>query len=186
MERSKLYFDFDAILEPIKNRSAKSVEVMKPPVGKLYGKKLLISGEFDRRQFRRYIHRQAHRLEMHGNIKELEDNQVEIIIVSKNKQDVNNFKENCYKAVLDDEKIEKIDEMEWNKPIQIGFSVIQGKELSKSEIKDLVTTKERLEKENEKLTKRYKQINRSRAWRATYPIRITLQSIKHAVRRIKD
>src|SRR5699024_5884788 len=46
--RSLLYFDFDSVIEPIVRRSASYVEVLPPPEGKLYGKKLVVSGDYHR------------------------------------------------------------------------------------------------------------------------------------------
>lgn len=183
IERSSLYFDFDNILEPIKSRSAKNVELFKPPKGKLFGRKLVISGELDFRSFRREVYNHVRELEMHGYIEETEEKVIEIVIVGVDEQEINNFKNFCYEVVIEG-KIDNIEESEWKKPIQIGFAT-KSKDLTKSEINELITEKDKLKRENEYLNKKYQQVIKSRAWKATFPVRFTLQKIKQGFKSTK-
>ena len=183
-ERSSLYFDFDNVLEPIKSRTAKNVNLLQPPKGKLYGRKLVISGEFDRRSFRREINSYAREYEMHGYIEETEENEIDIIIVGVDEQEIINVKNTCYKIVQDGE-IDNIEESEWNKPIQIGFFT-KSKELSKSEVNELIIDNEQYRRENAYLTKKHEQVIKSRAWKATFPVRFILQKVKQGIRSISN
>src|SRR5690625_5456545 len=81
IERSQLYYDFDSILEPITARTASNVDVIKPPEGKLYGKKYLITGDYNKSNFSRAIRRHARYYDVHGHIKLIDANTKEIIVV---------------------------------------------------------------------------------------------------------
>src|SRR5690625_2347924 len=89
IERSPLYFDFDSVIEPIVARSATKVDVMTLPKGKLYGRKLIVSGDYHRPRFRRWIRRQALKKELHGFTDLLEDGDVVVIIMGPDKNIVN-------------------------------------------------------------------------------------------------
>lgn len=185
VERSPLFYDFDSVLEPIKARTAQNVDVIKPPPGELFGKKYVITGEFNQRQFASYIFRQARLFEMHGHIEIKEDKSMELIIVGESMQEVMKFKDYCYEAAMEG-TIEDIQESDWDKPIKIGFEKLLEHELTKSEVRDLLVEKENLERENERLMKKYNQIQNSRAWKVTYPIRFVIHSIKQGFRSIKN
>src|SRR5699024_8221883 len=82
IERTTLYFDFDSVLEPIKSRAASNVDIIKPPLGKLYGEKYAIDGDFNRRELRRFIRRQAHKNHMYGYTELSEDESIIVVVVS--------------------------------------------------------------------------------------------------------
>lgn len=182
IERTNLFFDFDSVLEPIKTRTASCVDVLKPPLGKLYGKKFIINGEFHRRRFRGYVRRQANKLYMHGYTEILEDDNVIIVVVSTDEKNLKKFKSNLIK----ESNINIIEESIWEKPIQMGFETRDNLNFTKREIRDLLAEKEQLEREKERLQKRYYLIQTSKAWRITYPVRSLLHNIKLKVRSIKS
>lgn len=183
IERSPLYYDFDNVILPIKSRAASNVDLIKPPLGKMYGKKLTISGNYNRRMLRKEIYKQARLLDVHGRIEELEDNQVQIIVMGLDEGVINNFKQICHDSVSDiDGEIDNIIEETWNKPLQIGFHIV-NKKYTNVEVNQIIQDQERLERENLQITKRYNDITRSKAWKATLPVRFVLQKIKHMLRR---
>lgn len=186
IERSLLYYDFDSVLEPITARTASNVDVIAPPLGKLYGKKYIITGDFNKRDFSRYILRQARLFEVHGHIEHIEDEKMELIVVGKNEQVILNFRNICYEALEEDETIENIEESDWYKPIKMGFERILEKELTKSEIRDLIIQRDNLQREKEYILKKYNEIHKSRAWKATFPVRFILQRLKTRIRSIKN
>src|SRR5699024_3493371 len=181
IERTTLYFDFDSVLEPIKSRVTTNVDIVKPPLGKLYGKKYIIDGEFNRREFRRYVRRQAHKNHMYGYTEIAEDDSVIIVVVSLKEKLFTRF-ENKIQNNFTCEIIEKLD---WDKPIKMGFESVDNLDLTKREIRDLINENEKLVKENEVLTKRYTQIITSRAWKATYPTRTLFHGVKTLTRKIR-
>src|SRR5690625_3578251 len=182
--RSLLYFDFDSVIEPIVRRSASYVEVLPPPEGKLYGKKLVVSGDYHRPRFRRWIRRQAHKNYLHGFTDLLENNDVVIVIMGPDKNIVNNFKNICF-AGPEGEKVSHVDEEEWNEPLLIGFETKRDYNLSRKEIQELIQEKDQIERERDILRKNYNNIRSSRAWRMTFPIRFILYNIKQFIRSFK-
>ena len=178
--RSNLYFDFDNVIKPIKTRSASNVELIKPPTGKLYGRKLRVTGKFQVRPLRREIYSMARSLNLHGYIKEVENNDLELVVVGPNEEDVSNFKKSCYDLPVDG-TINQIEEEIWDKPIKIGFEIKNNK-LTTAEVNQLLNNQEKLQRENAQITKRYEDVIRSKAWKATFPVRFILQKIKHLFR----
>lgn len=178
IERTNLYFDFDSVLEPIKTRTADNVILIKPPLGRLYGKKYIIDGDFDRRRFRSYVRRQANKNYLHGYTEILEDEKVEIVIAGT---DVNNLKK--FEDKINEEfDFEIIEKSNWDKPVKMGFETRDQLKLSKHEIKEIINEVEQLKVENERLQKRYNQVISSRAWRVTYPVRTILHQLKNVFR----
>src|SRR5690625_362626 len=182
--RSLLYFDFDSVIEPIVRRSASYVEVLPPPEGKLYGKKLVVSGDYHRPRFRRWIRRQAHKNYLHGFTDLLENNDVVIVVAGTDQKIVDNFKNICF-AGPEGEKVSHVDEEEWNEPLLIGFETKRDYNLSRKEIQELIQEKDQIERERDILRKNYNNIRSSRAWRMTFPIRFILYNIKQFIRSFK-
>ncbi|WP_373893900.1 acylphosphatase [Virgibacillus sp. CBA3643] len=190
-ERSSLYFDFDSILDPIKKRTAENVEVSAvPPLGKLYGKKYIVTGKVQVVGYRAWIKRQALKRNLHGYTENLDDGTVVVVVAGINEQEVNKFKNICFKGP---EKAEVTDVTEfiWDKPVKIGFE-IRKKELSQQEVRQIEKDKERIEREKAKIeqekekiekdrnrvSKKYSQVLNSRMWRYTAPVRRILDMVK--------
>lgn len=184
VELSNLYFDFDSILEPIQMRTAQGVDVIKPPMEKMYGRRYLISGDLNQQKFSREIYSEVRLLELHGRIEVIDDNLMELIVVGINEKDVIDVKNICYEILVNGE-IFNIEESNWDKPIKMGFERKLEEELTKSEIRVLQAENDNLLRQNEQLLKRYNEIHSSRAWKVTSPIRFVLKSIKEGIRSIK-
>lgn len=183
-EKTTLFFDFDSVLEPIKKRSASNVNVMKPPLGKLYGRKYVVTGDFNVRSYTNYIRRQAQLRHMHGYTEQMDDDQLIIVVVSTVEEDIKDFKNVCYDGPEKD-RIANIDEMIWNKPVKIGFENRDNLRLTKREARELINERDELLKANERLEKKYNQIRNSRSWRITSPIRYVLHNLKIKIRTLK-
>lgn len=182
--RSPLYFNFDTVIEPILRRTASSVDIMTPPKGRLYGKKLIVSGDFHRPRFRRWIRRQAHIRHFHGFTDVLENNDVVIVILGTNKNTVNSFIDICFRGP-EGKLVEHVEEDNWYNSMLIGFETKREYyNFTSKDIRELAHEKERLEKERDVLLKNYNKIKNSRAWRITYPVRFVLYNIKQIVRSI--
>ncbi|WP_059102764.1 acylphosphatase [Shouchella shacheensis] len=173
IERSNLYFNFNKILDPLKSHSAESVELPLPPAGKLYGKKYVISGDVKNGQYRQWIKKQALRRKMHGYAKLLANGNLEVVVAGKKKGAVDKFKQ----MLIDGKEnitVEEISEEDWDKPLKMGFQL--RKSYTKKQFKDV-------HKEYKHLSKEYNKIKNSRAWRATYPVRYSLDVLKRIIKR---
>jgi len=177
VERSYLYFDFDSILEPLTARSADRVEVIKPPVGKLYSKKYIVSGKVQQVGYRNRIRREAIARELHGYAENMEDGTVVVLVAGTDRQVVDDFKQVCFEG-SDRSEVEDVQEQEWGKPVKIGFEVKKTRNLKPSEVRRLIREKEDLEKEREqlehsinRLREGYRNLHNSKSWKLTSPLR---------------
>jgi len=185
IERSQLYYDFDSILEPITARTASNVDVIKPPEGKLYGKKYLITGDYNKRNFSRAIRRHARYYDVHGHIKLIDDNTMELIVVGTDETVLINFINISEEIIEEGETIENIEAFDWYKPVKMGFERILEEELSQSDIRNILIERDNLQREKEHILKKYNEIHQSRAWKATFPVRFILQRLKRRVKSTK-
>ncbi|MEJ8766705.1 acylphosphatase [Oceanobacillus sp. HCA-5259] len=175
VEKSSLYFDFNSILEPLINRTAKTVYVSPAPTGKVFGKKYIVYGKLQKVGYKVWIKRQALLHRLNGFMEDLEDGGIAIVVASPKKEDVVNFKEICEKG-NGRAKITNIIEENFDEPVKIGFEI--NKTLSKEEIKELEEDSIVLEKERDYFKKKFTQIETSRMWRYTSPVRTVLDKIK--------
>lgn len=181
--RTDLYFDFDNILEPVKNRAATSIDVTKPPTGKFYSRKYIVSGDFNVRHYRQYIRHEAVKREMHGYTELTADNKVIIVIGSCDEVEVIQFKDVCLAEPKGMEITDVKDEM-WNIPIKLGFETKADHKLTNNKIRTIVAENDEFKNELERLNKRYSQVVNSNAWRVTYPVRVTIHSTKKWLRKL--
>ncbi|MFB4473798.1 acylphosphatase, partial [Oceanobacillus caeni] len=171
---SKFYFDLPTVLEPLENRSAVEVEVKAYPKGEMYAKKYIVSGNVLRQSYHRWLKNQALDQNLHGHIKKLVNNDIEILIAGTNKNEVDKFKEIIKGSP--NATVDSIKEENWNRSVKVGFEVSEVIQVSnlnsvsialksmEKEIKRLTKRKDRVEKENRKIVA-------STSWRFTVPIR---------------
>ncbi|MFB4474001.1 acylphosphatase [Oceanobacillus caeni] len=171
---SKFYFDLPTVLEPLENRSAVEVEVKAYPKGEMYAKKYIVSGNVLRQSYHRWLKNQALDYNLHGHIKKLVNNDIEILIAGTNKDTVDQFKEIIKGSP--NATVTNITEKSWTRPVKVGFEVSEVVKVSnlnsvstalksvEKELKRLTKRKDRVEKENRKIVA-------STSWRFTVPIR---------------
>ncbi|GIO23430.1 acylphosphatase [Oceanobacillus sp. J11TS1] len=172
--RAKFYFDLPTVLEPLENRSAIEVEVKPYPKGDMYAKKYIVSGKVLRQSYHNWLKNQALDNNLHGHIKKLGNNDIEILIAGTNKNDVDKFKEIIKGSP--NATVSQIIEKNWNRPVKVGFEVSEAINVSnlnsvsvtlksmEKELKQKMKQMERIEKENRKIVA-------SSSWRFTVPIR---------------
>src|SRR5699024_3308314 len=179
--RSNLYFDFDSILEAVMSRSVEDINVIPPPLEPLYGEKYVIQVDKEfTYEFRRRIRRQAIKREMHGYLEQIEGDIVTVVLLTTEPSDLDKIKQ----IIKEKMKLNILEELEWNKPLLMGFKTTSDTDLSKSEIRDLLVEKQQLERDYERIEKRYAQIQKSRFWRITSPLRYVIHNIKLLIRTI--
>lgn len=177
IERTYLYFDFDSILEPLQARSADKVQVITPPVGKLYSKKYIVSGDVQKVGYRNVIRKEAIARDLHGHTENLEDGSVEVLVAGVDKQIVEEFKEVCWKG-SERSNVQEVKEYEWGKPVKIGFEVNKPYKLKPFEVRDVLKEKEKLEQEKERVMESYKKMHESKSWKVTSPLRKVYKLIR--------
>jgi D-alanine-D-alanine ligase-like ATP-grasp enzyme/acylphosphatase len=183
MERSSLYFDFDSILEPIKNRNAKNVEVTAPPLGKMYGKKYIVSGKVQATGYEVWVKKQAIKRNLHGFTETLDNGTVVVIVAGIDENTVNDFYDVCYQGP-ERAEVEKVTMTIWEKPLKFGFEM-KKKELSQKELREIENEIKQIEKDRNYFYKKYTQVLNSRMWRYTSPVRTILDIVKNGLKMAK-
>jgi len=126
-EKTDLYFDYNSLLAPLETWAAEEILVSKPPMGKLYGKKYIVSGKVRKVGYISWIKRQALRRNFLGYVKKAGKNQLEIVIVSEDKEKVDKFIERCKKGSKKS-RVDQVEEQELDvdllQPLKLGFEVI--------------------------------------------------------------
>jgi len=160
-EKSNLYFDFEKILSPLDNLSAKTVELVPPKsLDTIYSKKFTLNGEAFNDRFRNQIRLEAMKLELHGHTRKLDDENLEILVGSENTEAIDHFISEC-KKLSEKVVITQISEVPWNKPICIGFRKLQKTRREWKEITNKLNADIRnLEKTNKKIKTERKSLKR--------------------------
>ncbi|WP_026691447.1 ATP-grasp domain-containing protein [Alteribacter aurantiacus] len=175
-DSSKVYFDLNTVLEPLQSRSAVEVEVVPAPIGKLYMKRFHVKGtSIQSMSKHRKIKIYALDNQLHGHINSLMDGDIEIVIAGTDRSIVQNFK-TIILNVFGSEKIKKIIEDSWKKPVKVGFEINEG--LNTSSHKSVETALRKMEKELKKVEKEKNRLEKenlkiqlSRSWNITDPLR---------------
>lgn len=126
LPKSPFYFDYHSILEPLKYWSAEEVKITPPPSNKVYSKKYIVSGKVQKVGYMNFIRRQALRKGYYGYSKKIDDNKIEIIVMSENKDELSQFIEVCYKGSKKS-RVEHVTEEDIKiieSPVKIGFQII--------------------------------------------------------------
>lgn len=126
-EKSDFYFDYNSILEPLKTWTVEEITVTKPPIGDIHGKKYVISGKVNDVGYLAWIKMQALKRNLLGYAKKSGENQVEVMVVSTDKNEVNKFMVLCKKGSKKsrvDKVEEKQIELNSGQPLKIGFKII--------------------------------------------------------------
>jgi len=126
-EKTNLYFDYNSLLEPLQTWAAEEILVSKPPIGKLYGKKYTVAGKVRKVGYMHWIKRQALRRNLLGFVNRAGKNRVDVLVISKDKEKVDQFIEQCKKGSKRS-RVDQVEEQEVNvdtlQPLKYGFEVI--------------------------------------------------------------
>ncbi|UJL45907.1 acylphosphatase [Virgibacillus sp. NKC19-16] len=172
---SKIYFDLTTVLEPLENRSALEVEVKAAPMGELYAKKYIVSGTVQRQSYHRWLKKQALDRNLHGYVKNMVFDEIEIIVAGTDKAAVNDFKE-VIRQYPQSSNVSNIEEEVWTDPVTVGFEIQERYDTSS--LKSVQSTLKRMEKDLKVMTKQKnrkekdnRQIVESTSWKYTEPLR---------------
>lgn len=133
--RSNLYFDFENVISPLDNLSVKTVKLTPPcSLAKVNGKKVIIHGEGLTAEYRNQIRLFVLKSELHGYIKKIDNNSVELVLGSTNKVILDEFIASL-ETQVSNVTIHIISKETWDKPLNIGFKI---KHKTRSELKDLI------------------------------------------------
>ncbi|GAA4069209.1 ATP-grasp domain-containing protein [Amphibacillus indicireducens] len=174
-EREKIYFDLNAVLEPLQNRSAQEVTVLPALVGKIYTRRMIVKTNRKGARFQRYIKESALDLDISGQITILDSNQIEVIVASSSMAKIEELK-SLIKANNGIAKVKRVVIENWNSPVKSGFSMDESIDVDRlknigSLLKRAEKDKARLTKQKQQLQKRDRYIKESTSWRLTESFR---------------
>ncbi|MFC4025025.1 acylphosphatase [Oceanobacillus longus] len=180
---SKVYFDLINILEPLENRSAVEVEVTPAPMGELYAKQFIVTGQVQRHSYHQWLKKQALDRNLHGYVKNMVFDEIEIVVAGTGKAAIAEFKKLIDKYPQAS-KVEKIKEENCNEPITVGFEITERYNTSSKksvqhalrkmdkDLKYMTKQKNRIEKDNQ-------HILNSTSWKYTMPLRRVRAIVKN-------
>ncbi|TFJ91564.1 acylphosphatase [Lentibacillus salicampi] len=179
---SQIYFDLIDVLEPLENRSALEVEVAPVPMGKLYAKRFVVSGTVQRHSYHRWLKKQAMDRNLHGYVKNMVFDEIEIVVAGTNKADITAFKQKI-DQYPQSSKVKNIEEEDFHDPVMAGFEIAEVYNTTslkstqfalrkmEKDLKHMTKQKNRIEKDN-------RQIMDSTSWRYTEPLRKFKEKLK--------
>jgi|GEM_PF-626042 len=119
--KSNLYFDFNSVISPIRDRSVTKVELTPlSTIKKYFGKKYIIKGELDS-DFKQAIRQVALVKEINGHLKEDSSNEYELIITHENEEVLEDFINKV--TELDSDSLLTYEQSNYDLPIKIGFEI---------------------------------------------------------------
>lgn len=151
-EKSILYFDFDAVISPLRDRSVKEVELSPPSQNHLYSYRYILIGTFEE-SFESEVRLLALNKGLHGYLNETSESQYELVIASEREQAVNSFIKEIQNLDLIIDLF--VEEYEYNFPVKIGFEV---NKISKSHIR-MENQRKRIRSLNQKIKNQNKLIS---------------------------
>lgn len=177
--KTKFYFDYKSILEPLKTSSTKLVEVTPAPIGKLYRKIYTVEGKLSNVGYLSWIRRQALTKNLHGSIKKINKNKIKIDVIGTDKNMIEEFFNICEKGSKKSrvENVSSVDKkINQNEVFKLGFKIKKKKKKNKKKERDNVSeikkSIEQIKFENAKLKKELKNIKQSKSWKISKPVRL--------------
>lgn len=179
---SKIYFDMSTVLEPMENRAALEVEVAPAPMGKLYAKRYIVTGNVQRENYHRWLKQQALDRELHGFVKNIVFDEIEIVVAGTDKETVEGFKE-VISGYPQGSRIRRIKTENWDEPVTVGFDIMEM--YSATSLRSAQHALRRMENEYTRLTRQKNRIEKdinhilnSTSWNITNPIRELSRKVK--------
>src|SRR5690625_4583862 len=118
-KHSKIYFDMSTVLEPMENRAALEVEVAPAPMGELYAKRFHVTGNVQKESYHRWLKKQALDRYLHGYVKNIVFDEIEIVVAGTDKKEVDDFRK-VISQYTRGSKIKKIKSESYKEPVPVG------------------------------------------------------------------
>lgn len=171
VNKTKTYFDFHDVLDPLQSRDAVTTTVTPSPMGEIYAKKYIVTGNVQDIGYHRGLRKQAFERYLHGFVMNLENGDIEVVVAGTDLEMVDDFKNGLWE---DEERAQVIEVQEstYEEPIKVGFEV---KADLKTQIEELRLFKQEMEVtelEMKKAEVQRRKFHESMSWKATKPIRV--------------
>lgn len=127
--KSSFFFDYNSIIEPLKQWAAEEIVIAKPPVKNEVIKRIIVTGKLKKLGYMNFIRRQALRKGLHGKVQHIDDTTIEIKLWNANEGNIKDFIELCKKG----SKKSKVENVQVNElkedveiPEKLGFHIISA------------------------------------------------------------
>lgn len=180
-DKERFYFGFSEVLEPLYSRAATVTTVSKAPLGKIYAKKYIVTGDVQGIDYRRGLRKQAFERKLFGYVLNLSDGNIEIVVAGTDQEAVDEFK----KAIKEDPErsdVHDISDEPFEGPVKVGFAHRVDLKTQVKTLNDINEQIERLKIELKATEREYRSYTRSLYWQITLPARKMADLVKYVMR----
>lgn len=176
-QKSRFYFDFSDVLEPLVTKTASVTTVSAAPLGEVYGKKYTVTGDVQGIDYHRGLRKQAFERKLSGFVKNLENGNIEVIVMGTDPESVNDFKQAIFEDPGRSDVVDVFEES-WEDPVKVGFEVKADLKMQVDQLKKMKLELETVQKELRRAERRYRAYSRSISWQLTLPFRKIADIVK--------
>lgn len=171
LDKTKTYFDFHDVLDPLQSRDAAVTTVTPSPMGRIYSKKYIVSGDVQDIGYHRGLRKQAFERYLHGYVMNIDNGDIEIVVAGTDPEMVKDFKNGIY---ADEERAQvvEIQEEVYEEPIKVGFEIKADLKRQKEELKLLKQELEVTELEMKRAEVERRKYHNSLSWKIAIPVRL--------------
>lgn len=177
IDRTRAYFDFYDVLDPLQSRDAATTTVTPSPSGKIFAKKYFVTGDVQNIGYHRGLRKQAFERYLHGSVMNLEDGGIEVIVGGTDPAMVDDF-ENGFWEDEERAQVFEIEKEEYKGPIKVGFEIKTDLKTQLKELKEYKRELDITEYERKKAEVENRKFHRSTSWKVTLPVRLAGGVIK--------
>ncbi|ART78083.1 Cyanophycin synthetase [Sutcliffiella horikoshii] len=123
IRNTKLFFDFDSIIQPIEAGLFKEIKVPNVPKYKHKVRAIRVSGKVQNVGYRKWVMKKAISLKLNGYAKNLKNGDV-LVVVSGPSDNLEKMRKTLDKTSPKDATVKNVTEKSYSKPIKIGFTII--------------------------------------------------------------
>src|SRR5699024_1417325 len=118
--RTRTYFDFYVVLDPLQSRDAATTTVTLSPHGKIFAKKYIVTGDVQSIGYHRGLRTQAFDRYLHGFVMNLEDGGIVVVVGGTDADMIDDF-ENGVREDEERAKVVVVQREEYDSLIKVRF-----------------------------------------------------------------
>lgn len=177
VDRTRTYFDFYDVLDPLQSRDAVTTTVTPAPRGRIFTKKYTVTGDVQNIGYHRGLRKQAFERYLHGSVMNLEDGGIEVVVGGTHSDMVDDF-ENGFWEDEERAQVFEVQKEDYDGPIKVGFEIKTDLKTQLRELKEYKRELDITEYERKKAEVENRKFHRSTSWKVTLPVRLAGGVIK--------
>src|SRR5690625_549000 len=197
-KNTSYYYEFQDVYELLQSGVVKEASIPDIPKGNVSATRFIITGNFGKQSYAKWVQKHAVNFGLHGNIKFWANNRCSVVISGREKS-VEKFRKIINSESHRKVKVRKVVEKLRKSPVKVGFEIVesedpneyhkikseQSDEWEKARI-DLKEDYNKVVEKSEYYKKRYENIKGSKSWVITKPIRVISQAMNNSIRNKND